>query len=325
MKPAFKPYEEAIIWDAHACPTLEVKADLSPLFKYKKSGFTYVSLNIGFGPQDANEILAFSKYIKQYISDHTKYFIYANTYSDILHAKKCNKLAIGLDLEGITSFLQSPSYIDCLKEIGIKQVGLVYNTKNQIGGGCYGYNSRLSGKGKEVVKHLNDNGIVIDCSHMGEKCSLDVMCLSRDPVIFSHSNLTQLHKHPRNISNLLIQECARNGGVVGINGISIFMNDKNSLLNEVVNNIEYVCSLVGDDHVGLGLDYVFDHKKTLKLTMLHPEAFPNRKQYQNIRMIEPTSITQIINELAMRKFSNESIHKILGRNFLRVAKQVWKK
>ncbi|MDF1761422.1 MAG: membrane dipeptidase, partial [Coxiellaceae bacterium] len=128
-----------------------------------------------------------------------------------------------------------------------------------------------------------------------------------------------------NISNTIAQECSKKGGVIGINGISIFNGSKKNILNEVINNIEYLCSLVGDDHVGLGLDYVFDHQKTLKLAQQHPESFTNIEQYKEIKMVEPNSINEIINQLLTRNFSKQSINKILGGNFHRVASIVWKK
>ena len=314
-----------ITWDAHACPTLELGADLSTLYNYKDSGFTYISLNIGFDPQDINGIKRFSQYVKEYISTNSQHFVYVDKPNDVIQAKIENKLAIGFDIEGISPLLTTDSYINTLNKLGVKQLGLVYNKTNLVAGGCNDTDTGLTSLGKNIVKQLNKSGIIIDCSHMGEKSSLEVISTSDHPVIFSHSNSNQLHKHPRNISNTIVQECSKKGGVIGINGINIFHGGKKNILNEVINNIEYLCSLVGDDHVGLGLDYVFDHQKTLNLVQQHPESFSNSEQYKKIKMIEPHCINEIINQLLTRSFSRQSINKILGGNFHRVARIVWKK
>ncbi|MDF1761322.1 MAG: membrane dipeptidase [Coxiellaceae bacterium] len=188
------------IWDAHACPTLEPGADLSTLYNYKDSGFTYISLNIGFDPQDINGIKNFSNYVKEYISTNSGHFVYADKPYDVIQAKIENKLAIGFDIEGISPLLKTDSYIDTLNELGVKQLGLVYNKTNLVAGGCNDTDTGLTRLGKDIVKQLNESGIIIDCSHMGEKSSLEVISSSDHPVIFSHSNLNQLHNHPRNMT-----------------------------------------------------------------------------------------------------------------------------
>lgn len=83
---------------------------------------------------------------------------------------------------------------------------------------------------------------------------------SRNPVICSHSNPRALKDRNRNIPDELMRACARTGGVVNLNGIGIFLGDNDSSTEMLLRHTVYVVELIGVDHVGLGLDYVFDQE-----------------------------------------------------------------
>src|SRR5437899_4868586 len=86
------------------------------------------------------------------------------------------------------------------------------------------------------------------------------MALAQKPVVFSHANVRNLVEHRRNIDDEQIAACARTDGVIGVNGIGLFLGgdiETDSLLR----HIDYLAAKVGPRHVGLGLDYSFvrDH------------------------------------------------------------------
>ena len=73
---------------------------------------------------------------------------------------------------------------------------------------------------------MNELGIVVDCSHCGYRTTMEAIDWSEAPVVFSHSNPRALVDHERNIHDDQAQACASRGGVVGVNGISLFLGDK---------------------------------------------------------------------------------------------------
>jgi membrane dipeptidase len=74
----------------------------------------------------------------------------------------------------------------------------------------------LSPFGREVVRHMNQLGVVVDLSHAGERSFFDALETSTRPVIASHSGCRALHDHPRNLTDAQLRALASRGGVVGI-------------------------------------------------------------------------------------------------------------
>jgi len=159
---------------------------------------------------------------------------------------------------------------------------------------------------------------------MGERSALEICDRSSGPVIISHSNPNGMWAHPRNVSDQLIKACADTGGVLGLNGIGIFLGNNDSSIENFVHHIDYVVQLVGPTHVGLGLDYVFDRQELDDWLLNNKDSFPPDHGYEEaINMIEPENISEIAEALSSRGYSRESVNAIMGNNFARLANQIW--
>jgi membrane dipeptidase len=168
--------------------------------------------------------------------------------------------------------------------------------------------------------------MVVDASHCSRRTTFDLFETSEAAVIFSHSNPRALHDHPRNITDEQIRGCADTGGVVGINGIGIFLGDNDTSTEAIVRAIEYVAELAGPQHVGIGLDFVFDKGDLAEEFASNAETFPDDFGYtlDNFDFVEPERLPSITEALIDRGFSDEDIRAILGGNFLRVAETCWR-
>jgi membrane dipeptidase len=169
-------------------------------------------------------------------------------------------------------------------------------------------------------------GMTVCCSHTGHRTTMDVMRHATRPVIFSHSNPLALWKHKRNIRDEAIRACAATGGVIGINGIGTFLGENDNRSATFARHVDHVVQQVGIDHVGIGLDYVFDMQELDDYIAAHPEIFPPEQGYaKGLRLVAPEQLPEIAAELFRLGYRTGDVRKVLGGNFLRVAKTCWPK
>ncbi|WP_461787921.1 dipeptidase [Pedobacter sp.] len=82
----------------------------------------------------------------------------------------------------------------------------------------------LSDFGKSVVRKLNELGVLVDLSHVGEQTFYDAIKLSTKPVLVSHSCVYGINPVPRNLKDDQIKAVGKNGGVISINFYSGFLD-----------------------------------------------------------------------------------------------------
>ncbi len=291
---------------------------------YRKAGVNFLNLNVGFGDMESLEIFSILEMIRGFINDNEDKYSLVKSLDDIENCINSDKLAIAFDLEGVNAIDGNISLLDEYYQQGVRQLLLCYNKNNIAGSGCMDNDIGLTDFGKAVVKHMNVLGMVVDCSHTGFQTTLDIMETSTQPVIFSHSNPYSLAKHPRNISDTQIKLCASLGGVIGINGISIFLGEKIPSAQRMVENIDYIAQLVGPMHAGIGLDYGFGPAEMVRLAKANPSLFPPQHGFDEVLILHPKYIPDIANGLIARGYKDQDIAGIMGENFLRIVKQVWK-
>src|SRR5207244_1237923 len=100
----------------------------------------------------------------------------------------------------------------------------------------------------QVIDEMARVGMIVCCSHTGHTTTMDVMEYSLKPVIISHSNPRAVHDHPRNVTDEAMRACAKTGGVVGLNGIGIFLGDNDISTETFVRHLDYVVQLIGPQH-----------------------------------------------------------------------------
>jgi membrane dipeptidase len=165
----------------------------------------------------------------------------------------------------------------------------------------------LSDFGRQVVWTLDSLGMIIDVSHVGPKTIEDILQVTRNPIIASHSGVKALRNHYRNLSDSQIVKIARSGGVVGVVFHSSFLSNSNrASVDTVIKHIDYITRLVGVDYVALGSD--FDGGIQPPIGLEDVSRYP-----------------AITDGLLNRGYSNKDIKKILGENFMRVFRRVCSK
>src|SRR6056297_860816 len=262
MLKAMQTTGDSIKWDCHACLPMDLARlpDFLPqLRRYRASGVDVVFLNAGYGTPELSDILRFIGFVSDWVSQRpTEFGLLTNT-QDIDERKKSGILSIAFNVEGAAFAAREPGSLGALRQIGVRWMLLAYNRNNALGGGCLDSDKALTSEGRFVLEEMLRAGIVPCCSHCGERTARDIIEHSGRPVIFSHSNMRALHDHPRNISDRVVRECGARGGIIGINGIGNFLNSrKDTSTDSLVAHVDHAASLVGSEHVGISLDYVFD-------------------------------------------------------------------
>lgn len=227
-------------------------------------------------------------------------------YKEIEKAFKNSKIAAFLSIEGGEALQGELSALRIFYRLGVRSICLTWNHRNEIADGVAEgiTGGGLTSFGRTVVHEMNSLGMLIDVSHISEKGFWDVLELSDAPIIASHSNAQVLCSHRRNLSDKQIQAIKSNGGVIGVNLYPSFLNNTGTAsLKDVMNHIEYMVALIGEDHIGLGAD--FDGIETTPSDILGVQ-----------------DLELLFNELAKLNYSEEFIGKFAGGNFLNVIKKV---
>ncbi len=321
-----------IHWEAHACLPLHPQADFSPLNRLREAGVNYVSINVGMDMNPVPQIMSVLAAFRANIAAQPERFCLAGSVADIERAAAAGVLAIGFDLEGAMPLLEQPDMVALYRDLGVRQIHFAYNRNNSVADGCHDVERGLTPLGHRMVRAVNDAGLLMDCSHTGRRCSLDIMAASSKPVIFSHANPLALVEHGRNISDEQIKACAATGGVVCLSGVSAFLGTRTPDADDMARHVAYVAGLVGAQHVGIGLDISFrqDELDDNPPGDYDPSYWWPRSAGYN-RAIErmtytPVETWQLLPDALQKAGLNAAeTAAVMGGNMLRVAGQVWQR
>ena len=180
-----------------------------------------------------------------------------------------------------------------------------------------------------MVRAINAAGMLMDCSHTGYRTSMDIMALSQAPVIYSHANPLALAANGRNIRDDQIDACVATGGIVCVNGVGRFLGDPQARTPAILRHIDYLVQRVGADHVGLGLDYVYDQgldddPPGLERARWWPPEHGYGKDGPKIKIAAPEQFPEITLGLLGMGYAEADVRAILGENMLGVARRVWR-
>jgi membrane dipeptidase len=318
--------DAGIVWDNHAClPFNDTEQWLPGIARYRKAGVDVVTINIGDSHVPLDVLIRTAASIRYYVQRHPDDYVLGLTTADLRAAKQSGRLAVCLDVEGVYALGEQLSLVEFYYQIGVRWMLLVYNRRNLAGSGCHDPDDQgLTELGRRILLEMDRVGMIKCCSHTGYRTAREILDLSQTPVIFSHSNPRQQRDHPRNIPDDLIRACAATGGVVGINGVGLFLGEGEPTAEAVVRHIDYVAQLVGAKHVGLGLDYMFQGSGVEEPGRKSRELWPAEWGYRaGMGFLPPEAIPDIAAGLQKLGYPAADLRGILGENLLRVADAVW--
>ena len=187
---------------------------------------------------------------------------------------------------------------------GLRALGLTWNKKNLLAGGCgIGEGGGITELGSQVIRRCNELGILLDGAHLCTESLQGLVSTSNAPITVSHTCCAALYpdNYPRNISDEGLRAVANRGGVIGICFMSKFLGGTPSI-SRIAEHIRHAVNVAGSDHVGIGSDF---DGCTLPDDIAGLQSMP-----------------LIYDELRKIGFSDTETEKIAGGNFCRLLRDV---
>jgi membrane dipeptidase len=320
-----------ICWDNHSCMPLRPgdATFLPQLERLRQAGVSVVSLNISFDVADPHEAFPLLATFRHWINAHAEHYLLVDTVADIEAAKASGRLAVMFDIEGGNAVAAHPGLVEIFYRLGVRWMLLAYNKNNGLAGGCMDDDRGLTDHGRQIIDEMERVGMVLCCSHVGHRTAREAIDYSRNPMIFSHSNPAVVYPHVRNIPDDLMVACARRGGVMNINGVGVFLGKDGSgrpdnSTKTFLRHVDYAAQLIGPDHVGIGLDYVFDLSEIDEyLKKPGVKILTELRDLKAYTQVEPERFPEIAEGLLHFGYSEAEVQGILGHNNLRIAQAVW--
>lgn len=294
--------------------------------RYRAAGWGFLSLTIATDEPSAL-VLPRLAAERRALDQFADVCIVVETVEDIRRAKREGKLALGLHFQGTLPVERNLDLIALYYKFGIRHMLMAYNQKNFVADGCHELgDGGLSRFGHELVAEMNRVGMVVDVAHTAYRSSMDTIFASKAPVIVSHGNVKAISDHPRCYADDQIKAIAGSGGVIGLTGLGIFMGGNDASNAAFVRQVDHVVQLVGVEHAGFGLDYVYDMPALERHAAMYAAKWPSDGGYTTpgIEQIGPERLPEIVDELLGLGYSDADVIAILGGNWIRVFEQVWK-
>ena len=282
---------------------------------------------------------------------HPDKFGLATNPEEVMTLVEKGLIAFPMGMENGAPIENDISNVQYFYDRGIRYITLTHAKDNQICDSSYDTTrtwNGLSPFGREVVQAMNRTGIMVDISHVSDSAFYQVMQLTQAPAIASHSSCRYFTPgFERNMSDDMIKELAKNGGVIQINFGSTFLDSISAKSDEAINaHLEewmdehhlgeddsltqaYDTQYTSDNFTFSSVKKVADHiDHVVALTSVDHVAFGS--DFDGVGDSLPEGLKDVsqfpnvIEELLVRGYSEEDIAKICYKNVFRVWRQVTK-
>ena len=325
--------------------------------RMREGGLTAIFFSIWIpgkimGPEAVQKALKQIDAVRETVRKHPNELLLATTADDVRAAKQQNKIAALMGVEGGHMIGNDLSVLRTFAALGVRYMTLTHMENNEWADSSTAKpeHNGLTDFGKDVVREMNRLGIIVDVSHVSDKTFHDVLATTRAPVFASHSSCRSLCNAARNMSDEMIGELAKNGGVIQINYHVGFLSqefrdyeaahpDAEKEINEEVKKRcgdNQSCKSVAGDQVvrdfmeagklprvdwNLIVEHI-DHA----VKIAGPDHVGLGSDFDGavmpMGMQDVTRIPQITDALLKKGYTESDIRKILGENTLRVLSEV---
>jgi len=303
------------------------------------------------GPPAIQKALDQIDAVHENVRRNSKDMMFCRTADDVRRAHAQGKIAALMGVEGGHMLGNDIRMVRIFGDLGVRYITLshFYNDEWADSSTDKPAHNGLTDYGKDIVREMNRQGIMVDISHVSDKTFYDALSVSKAPLIASHSSCRALCNHVRDMSDDMIKALAAKGGVIQINYEMSFIDQaykdaSDKLSGGVVRIFDQVKKECGDDEACIGKRMTEIQQKAVaegKLPHVSWERIIDHidhvvklvgadhvglgSDFDGASMpegMEDASKLPKITESLMRDgYSDDDIRKILGGNMLRVMEQ----
>ena len=302
----------------------------------KKGGVTAINATIATWENFQETLDQISRWDTRF-SEYEADVLRVRTVDDIERAKREGKAGVILGFQNASPIENDLDRLSVFRQLGVGVIQVTYHERNLLGNGCYERrDDGLSNFGVDAVREMNQVGILIDLSHVGDRTTLETIEESEKPVACTHANSRSYYDVPRNKADEALKLMAEKGGVVGATCIRTFLrNGPESTLDDYIDAIDHLVNLVGVDHVGIGTDFTQDQTASFwryigsQQGTKFPSTFADGSvDYTKVKLYPqgletPDEIPNVAVALMDRGYREDDVAKVLGGNWLRLFREVW--
>jgi membrane dipeptidase len=290
--------------------------------------------------------------VRDQIRKHSNDLALATSAADAREARKQNKIAVLLGVEGGHMINSDLNVLRRYFDLGVRYMTLTHSGNAEWANSSTARpaHNGLNAFGKGVIREMNRLGMMVDVSHVSDKTYRDVLGVSKAPVIASHSDCRAVCDHPRNMSDAMIRELAAKGGVIQINFHVGFLSQEfrdaeraNPEINRAI-SIEVHnrcgdnegCQLIEGDRITreyveqgklprVDWTKIIDHiDHAVKVAGIDHVGIGSDFDGANMPfgMEDATKLPKITEALLRKGYSEGDVKKILGENTLRLMDDV---
>jgi membrane dipeptidase len=300
------------------------------------------------GPPAIQKALDQIDAVQQNVRKNSKDLAFARTADDVRRAHKEKKIAVLMGIEGGHMLGNDIRMVRIYSELGVRYMTLshFYNDEWADSSTDKPAHNGLTDYGKDIVREMNRQGIMVDISHVSDKTFYDALAVSKAPLIASHSSCRALCNHARNMTDDMIKALAAKGGVIQINYEKSFIDQAYKDASDkwsggVVEMMDKLKKQCGDDDACIGEKLAEQEKQATaegKLPHVSWERIVDHidhavklvgadhvglgSDFDGASMPEGmddvSHLPQITDALLKKGYSEADIRKILGENTLRV-------
>lgn len=243
--------------------------------------------------------------IEARVARHPEALALVRTAADYHAAKALGKLALWPSIQGGNALEWDPSVLEGPLGRALHRITLIHLTRSTFGASStpLGRGGGLTAKGADFIAACNAAGVLVDLAHAGPRTFREALEVHRRdlPPIVSHTGLSGVYPHWRNLDDGQVRAIAERGGVIGVIFASLFLDGRiMGRRAAILDHLEHLIQVGGEEVAALGSDW--------DGFILLPRDLP-----------DPTAIPALVQEMLDRRWSEARVLRVLGGNQLSLA------